>query len=84
MWKREHRLLETKEDEKREGLSVVTELIDENTRPEESLLTYCKNKEIDLIIVGRGNENGEKYKDGSLVISRLKYQNIQTEVLQIY
>src|SRR5687768_10968385 len=39
----EHRLLEIKKEAEREGLSVVTELIDENSRPEKSLLTYCKD-----------------------------------------
>ncbi len=62
----EHRLLEIKEDAEREGLSVVTELIDENRRPEKSLLTYCKNKNIDLIIVGKGKGIGQSIKEWML------------------
>jgi nucleotide-binding universal stress UspA family protein len=57
--KMEHRLLEIKKNAEREGLSVITKLLDENMRPEKSLLSYCKNNDIDLIIVGKGKGKGE-------------------------
>ncbi|WP_458747304.1 universal stress protein [Candidatus Nitrosocosmicus sp. T] len=68
----EHRLLDIKKEAEREGLSVVTELIDENTRPEKSLLTYCKNKDIDLIIVGKGKGMVADFKEWILGILHLK------------
>ncbi len=79
--KMEHRLLEIKKDAEREGLHVVTELIDEKRRPDKSLLTYCKNKKIDLIIVGKG----EKFKEwilGSTVLEIAKYSDCSVMIIK--
>jgi nucleotide-binding universal stress UspA family protein len=81
----EHRLLEIKEDAEREGLSVVTELIDENRRPEKSLLTYCKNKNIDLIIVGKGKGTEEDFKEwilGSTALEIAKYSDCSVMIVK--
>ncbi len=81
----EHRLLEIKEEAEREGLSVVTELIDENRRPEKSLLTYCKNKNIDLIIVGKGKGRGEDFKEwilGSTALEIAKYSDCSVMIIK--
>ncbi len=81
----EHRLLEIKKEAEREGLSVVTELIDENRRPEKSLLTYCKNKNIDLIIVGKGKGMGEDLKEwilGSTALEIAKYSDCSVMIIK--
>jgi nucleotide-binding universal stress UspA family protein len=81
----EYRLLEIKEEAEREGLSVVTELIDENKRPEKSLLTYCKNKNIDLIIVGKGKGMGEDFKEwilGSTALEIAKYSDCSVMIIK--
>ncbi|MDN5845014.1 MAG: universal stress protein [Candidatus Nitrosocosmicus sp.] len=59
-------LLELKKNVGIEGVSVVTELIDENIHPEKSLLTCCKNKNIDLIIIEKGKGKGENFKERML------------------
>ncbi len=81
----EHRLLEIKKEAEREGLSVVTELIDENRRPEKSLLTYCKDKDIDLIIVGKGKGMGEDFKEwilGSTALEIAKYSSCSVMIVK--
>ena len=81
--KMEHRLLNIKKDAEREGIPVVTELIDENRRPDKSLLTYCKNKKIDLIIVGKGK--GEKFKEwilGSTALEIAKYSDCSIMIIK--
>ena len=83
--KMEHRLLKIKKDAEREELSVVTELIDENRRPDESLLTYCKNKNIDLIIVGKGKGKGEKFKEwilGSTALEIAKHSDCSVMIVK--
>lgn len=83
--KMENRLLEIKQDAVREELSIVTELIDENTRPEKSLLTYCKNKNIDLIIVGKDKGKGENFKEwmlGSTVLELTKYSDCSVMIIK--
>jgi hypothetical protein len=60
----ENNLLMIKQDAEKEGLSVVTKLLDENMRPEKSLLMYCKNNDIDLIIVGKGKEKKKILRTG--------------------
>jgi nucleotide-binding universal stress UspA family protein len=81
----EHRLLEIKEEAEREGLSVVTELIDENRRPEKSLLTYCNNKNIDLIIVGKGKgieQNIKEWMLGSTALEIAKHANCSVMLIK--
>ncbi|HYF99109.1 MAG TPA: universal stress protein [Candidatus Saccharimonadales bacterium] len=83
--KMEHRLLEIKKDAEREELSVVTELIDENRRPDKSLLTYCKDKKIDLIVVGKGRGKGEQFKEwilGSTALEIAKYSNCSVMIIK--
>jgi nucleotide-binding universal stress UspA family protein len=83
--KMEHRLLNIKKDAEREGIPVVTELIDENRRPDKSLLTYCKNKKIDLIIVGKGKGKGEKFKEwilGSNALEIAKYSDCSIMIIK--
>lgn len=83
--KMEHRLLEIKKDAEREELSVVTELIDENRRPDKSLLTYCKDKKIDLIVVGKGRGKGEQFKEwilGSTALEIAKYSDCSVIIIK--
>jgi nucleotide-binding universal stress UspA family protein len=81
----EHRLSQIKKKAEKEGLSVVTELIDENGRPDNSLLMYCKKKKIDLIIVGKGKGKGEKLKEwilGSTALEITKYSDCSVMIIK--
>lgn len=83
--KMRNRLLDLKKNAEREGLSVVTELIDENLRPEKSLLRYCKNKDIDLIIVGKGKGKGENFKGwmlGSTALEIARYSDCSVMIIK--
>jgi len=83
--KMEHRLLEIKKNAEREGLSVITKLLDENMRPEKSLLSYCKTNYIDLIIVGKGKGNGENLKDwllGSTALEIVKHSDCSVMIVK--
>lgn len=62
----EARLLEIKSGAERGGLSIVTQLIDENIPPEESSSTYFKDKNINLIVVAKGKGKRENFKAGML------------------
>jgi nucleotide-binding universal stress UspA family protein len=60
-------------------------LIDENSRPDKSLFTYCKNKNIDLIIVGKGKGKGEKIKEwilGSTALEIAKYSDCSVMIIK--
>ena len=83
--KMEQRLLEIKKYTEREGLSVVTKLLDENMSPEKSLLNYSKTNDIDLIMVGKGKGNGEKLKDwliGSTALEIVKHSDCSVMIVK--
>ncbi len=83
--KMEQRLLEIKKYTEREGLSVVTKLLDENMSPEKSLLNYSKTNDIDLIIIGKGKGNGEKLKDwliGSTALEIVKHSDCSVMIVK--
>jgi nucleotide-binding universal stress UspA family protein len=81
----ERRLSQIKKKVEREGLSVVTELIDENGRPDNSLLMYCEKKKIDLIIIGKRKGKGEKFKDwiiGSTALEIAKHSECSVMIIK--
>lgn len=81
----ENNLSMIKQDAEKEGLSVVTKLLDENMRPEKSLLIYCKNNDIDLIIVGKGKGKGENLKEwvlGSTALEIVKHSDCSVMIVK--
>lgn len=81
----ENNLLMIKQDGEKEGLSVVTRLLDEHMRPEKSLLNYSNTKDIDLIIVGKGKGNGENLKDwllGSTALEVVKHSDCSVMIVK--
>ncbi len=79
----ENNLLAIKKDAEKEGLFVVTKLIDENRRPEKSLLTYCKNNDIDLIIVGKGKGiNLKEWIIGSTALEIVKHSDCSVMIVK--
>ena len=81
----ENRLLEIKNEATKEGLSVVTKLIDENSSPEKSLLTYCNDKNIDLIIIGKGKgieQNIKEWMLGSTALEIAKHADCSVMLIK--
>jgi nucleotide-binding universal stress UspA family protein len=79
----ENNLLAIKKDAEKEGLFVVTKLIDENIRPEKSLLMYCKNNDIDLIIVGKGKGvNLKEWMLGSAALEIVKHSDCSVMIVK--
>lgn len=70
------RLEEIKQEARRKGVTIETELLDVSARPERAILQYAEKRNIDLIIVGRKGKNDfEKIILGSTALSIATYAN---------
>lgn len=69
-----NRLSQISEDAKDRKVKIKTMVLDENLRPEQSILYFAKEKAIDLIIVGKGKglDKNEDLLLGSTALSIAK------------
>lgn len=70
-----NRLSQISEDAKDRKVKIKTMVLDENLRPEHSILYFAKEKAIDLIIVGKGKGLDKNVRDlllGSTALSIAK------------